>query len=384
MTSTRRSARGATLTARLHQQELTVQAVVTGERELAVQALVLDPFVPDSRTAHSVLDDAIATNPAGAQAVCLMKASGNDAKVVALDVGGTAMKGAVLNKDGCVAEFYRWPTPRSAGADAVVGAVLEAVEELLRHADGAAAIGLVVPGLVDDRTGIAIYSENIKWRDVPFRELVAERTGLPVGFGHDVRAGGLAERTIGAARGEDDVLFMPIGTGISGAMYIAGRLVEDKYAGEIGHINVGAGEPCACGARGCLEAVASGASITRRYNRATGMSVAGAREVLELVATGDRAAAKVWDEALDGLARALATYTSLLAPKRIVIGGGLACAGEALLEPLRRRLRELLVWQQEPQIVAALLADNAACLGAGLLARQAIAPTAARQEQEHH
>jgi glucokinase len=315
-----------------------------------------------------------------AQSACVMRASANDVNVVALDVGGTAMKGAVLDADGRVAEFYRWPTPRGAGADAVVGAVLEAVEELLRHAVGAAAVGLVVPGLVDDRTGIAIYSENIKWRDVPFRDLVAERTGLPVGFGHDVRAGGLAERTIGAARGEDDVLFLPIGTGISGAMYVAGRLVEDKYAGEIGHINVGSAEPCSCGARGCLEAVASGASIAKRYSRATGAPVAGAREVLDLVATGDRVAAKVWDEALDGLARALATYTSLLAPKRVVIGGGLACAGEALLEPLRRRLRELLVWQREPQIVAAALADNAACLGAGLLARRAIAPTAAEPE----
>jgi glucokinase len=194
-----------------------------------------------------------------------------------------------------------------------------------------------------------------------------------VGFGHDVRAGGLAEHTLGSARGCDDVLFMPIGTGISGAMYVAGHLIENEYAGEIGHIDVGSGEACACGATGCLEAIASGASIAKRYNRATGGSAGGAKEVLELVVAGDHAATMVWDDAINALARALATYTSLLAPELVVIGGGLSGAGETLFEPLRHRLHELLVWQQAPRIVAAQLGENAACLGAGLLARQAIA-----------
>ena len=304
-----------------------------------------------------------------------MSGAAADGPVVALDVGGSSMKGAVLDGQSQVVSFHRWPTPRSDGPDAVVGAVLGAVDELLRHAEGAVAVGLVVPGLVDDFAGTALHSENIGWRDVPFRELVVERSGLPVGFGHDVRAGGLAERTLGAARGFGDVLFLPIGTGISGAMYVAGNLIKNKYAGELGHIDVGSGELCACGAHGCLETVASGASIAKRYNRATGGSAAGAHEVLKLMAAGDQVAAVVWDRALDALARALATYTSLLAPQLIVIGGGLSGAGEALLEPLRRRLGQLLVWQQEPRIVAALLGENAACLGAGLLARQAIVPT---------
>jgi glucokinase len=312
-----------------------------------------------------------------------MIGSADGRPVVALDVGGTAMKGAVLDDHGQVLDLHRWPTPRTAGPDAVVVAVLAAVAELLRRADSAVAVGLVVPGLVDDRGGIALYSENIRWRDVPFRELVADQCGLPVGFGHDVRAGGLAEHTLGAARGCDDVLFMPIGTGISGAMYVAGRLIENKFAGEIGHIDVGSGEPCACGADGCLEAVASGAAIARRYNQATGGSAAGGKEVLELVAAGDRVATTVWDDAIDALARALATYTSLLAPELIVIGGGLSAAGDLLLEPLRRRLHELLVWQQAPRMVAAHLGENAACLGAGLLARQAIAQDLPSQSLFH-
>ena len=282
------------------------------------------------------------------------------------------MKGAVLDNPGQVMDLHRWPTPRHEGPDAVVDAVLRAVAALLGFADSAVAVGLVVPGLVDDQRGVALYSENIRWRDVPFRQLVVDQCGLPVGFGHDVRAGGLAERTLGAGRGADDMLFLPIGTGVSGAMYVGGRLINNMYAGEIGHIDVGSGEECACGAHGCLEAIASGASIARRYNRATGASAAGGKEVLELMAAGDQTATMVWHDATDALARALATYTSLLAPELIVIGGGLSGAGETLLEPLRRRLQELLVWQQMPRIVAAHLGENAACLGAGLLARQAL------------
>jgi glucokinase len=292
--------------------------------------------------------------------------------VVALDVGGTAMKGAVVRDDGTDAAYHRWPTPRSDGPDAVVAAVLKAVDELVALAGSPAAVGLVVPGLVDDDTGVAIYSENIGWHDVAFRDLVEHRTGLPVGFGHDVRAGGLAERALGAAGGCDDVLFMPIGTGISGAMFVGGTLVRNRYAGEIGHIDVGADVDCACGARGCLEAVASGAAIARQYHRAGGEHLPGAREVLRRRAAGDPIAERVWDEAVTALARALATYISLLAPERIVIGGGLAGAGKALLGPVRHHLRQLLVWQREPGIVAAALQDNAACLGAALLARETL------------
>jgi glucokinase len=291
--------------------------------------------------------------------------------VIALDVGGTAMKGAVLRGDAAPPEYYAWSTPRADGPDVVVAAALHAVDALMLHAPDAVGVGLVVPGFVDDLAGVAVYSENIGWRDVAFRDLVHERTGLPVGFGHDVRAGGLAERTLGAARGVDDVLFLPIGTGISGIMYVGGRLVEGRDVGEIGHIDVGFDVECACGGHGCLEAVASAASVARRYSAITGIVVPGAKEVLDLAASDDPVATRVWDDAVTGLARALATYVSLLCPERIVIGGGLSGAGEALLDPLRQRLRRLLVWQREPDIVTSLLADKAACLGAGLMARRA-------------
>ena len=296
--------------------------------------------------------------------------------VVALDVGGTLMKGGVVaSGDVRLREVRRWDTPRDQGPDAVVEQALVAVDELVAAAPEARAVGLVVPGVVDEKTGVAVYSENIEWHDIEFRRLLTERTGLPVGFGHDVRAGGLAERELGAAQGSDDVLFMPIGTGIAGAMFVGGRLVQNPYAGEIGHVYAGFPDPCACGARGCLEAVASGASIARRYRQFSGRTAQGARGVLELAETGDPTAVAVWGDALDALARVLTTYISILAPSRVVVGGGVSHAGEQLLGPLRKRLRHRLVWQQEPELVTAVLADEAGCLGAALLARRALTRT---------
>ena len=301
--------------------------------------------------------------------------------VIALDVGGTAMKGAILNGDNSVKSFHRWPTPREDGPDAVVNAAVAAIDELLERTKDARAVGIVVPGLVDDYTGVALFSENIGWRNVPFRQIVEDRTGLPVGFGHDVRAGGLAERVMGAAVGIDDVLFMPIGTGISGAMYIGGRMVDNKYAGEIGHLDVGSGDLCACGAIGCLETVATGPSIARRYNAITGASVSGAKPVVDRMIDGDLVAASVWDEAVEALANALTSYVTLLSPELIVVGGGLSAAGDLLLAPLRMAVERRLVWQQPPRIVQAALGDNAACLGAAILAsesRRAAASAASR------
>lgn len=306
------------------------------------------------------------------------------AGVAALDVGGTSMKGVVVGADGRVSPQSRWPTPREQGPEAAVAAVLRAVDELLASAhDPVGAVGLVVPGLVDERRGVAVYSENIGWADVPFRDLVAARTHLPVAFGHDVRTGGAAEHRLGAARGVGDALVMPIGTGISGAMFVEGRQVGNAYAGEIGHIRVGGDEPCACGAAGCLETVASGPSIARRYHRATGTAVHGAAQVVEAMRRGDDAARRVWDEATTALADALTTYISLLAPELIVIGGGLSRAGATLLDPLRDGLRQRLVWQTMPRLALAELGDAASCAGAALLARDLL-PAAAPDNRTPH
>lgn len=291
--------------------------------------------------------------------------------VIALDVGGTSIKGAIVDAELSFRRRATWTTPRAKGPRAVVTAVLGAILELKDQAHDATSVGLVVPGLVDELSGIAVSSENIGWRNVPFRSLVAEATRLPVGFGHDVRAGGLAERTYGAARGADNVLFMPIGTGVSGAMIIGGRLVSDPYAGEIGHIDVGTGYRCACGSTGCLETIASGPSIARLYKQAVPGAQVDARSVGARAAAGEPVAAHVWARVVGALATALATYVSLLAPEKIIIAGGVSAAGDVLLGPLRQQLTMKLTWQRIPLIVTSELKLDAGCVGAAVLARRA-------------
>jgi glucokinase len=298
---------------------------------------------------------------------------------IALDVGGTEIKGAIRNSDGEIATLHRWPTPRDRGPDAVLRAVKDAAAELLSEAPGAEAVGLVVPGTVDEHAGVGLFSENIGWRDVPFRQLMADASGLPVGFGHDVRAGGLAERTVGAARGFDDVLFLPIGTGISGAMVVEGRSIDGPFAGEIGHLDVGSGRHCACGLTGCLETVATGPSIATIYGELSGSTVSGAKPVVDLLLAGDNIAARVWTNAVNAIAHALTSYITLLDPELIVVGGGLSGAGEVLLDPLRAALRARLVWQREPRLVRAELGDMAGNVGAHLLAVRAFADAERRE-----
>jgi glucokinase len=248
--------------------------------------------------------------------------------------------------------------------------IVDAVAELVDGWRPAAAIGLAVPGVVDEERGVAVWSENLNWSDVPFVALLGERCGLPVALGHDVRTGALAETRIGAARGISDVVYLSIGTGIAAGIVLGGRLhAGGGYAGEIGHTPAGHDEPCACGASGCLEAIASAAAIARRYTARSGRPAAGAAAVL---AAGDADALAVWDEALDALAAALAWIASVLAPEAVVVGGGLSRAGAALFDPLNDRLARRLTFQRVPRLVPAALGDRAGCIGAGLLALDSI------------
>lgn len=298
--------------------------------------------------------------------------------MIALDVGGTGMKGALLDRDLTALRTVRRPTPRGAGPQAVVDEIAATLLLLARQAaERGLAVrraGVVVPGIVDEESARAVYSANIGWRDLPLAELLEQRTALPVTLGHDVRAGGYAEAVRGAARGARDVLFVAIGTGISAAVISDGHpLRAGGYAGELGHLVVESdGAPCGCGSRGCLETAAAAPAVAAAYRARTGRAVEGAHQVAVLLAQGDPDAHAVWQRAARALATALATATTLLAPELIVLGGGLAEAGELLLAPVRTALAEQLTFQRQPRVVRAALGDEAGCLGAGLYAWQAV------------
>ncbi|MGQ5577917.1 ROK family protein [Streptomyces sp. ECR3.8] len=297
--------------------------------------------------------------------------------VIALDVGGTGMKAALVGADGELLHQARRPTGRERGPDAVVEGILDFAAELRAHGirahgEPASAAGVAVPGIVDEAEGVAAYAANLGWRDVPLRALLAGRLGgVPVALGHDVRTGGLAEGRIGAGRGADRFLFVPLGTGIAGAIGIDGKVEAGAhgFAGEIGHIVVRpGGAECPCGQRGCLERFASASAVSRAWAEASGDPDADAADCAKAVASGDERAARVWQEAVDALADGLVTALTLLDPRALIIGGGLAEAGETLFTPLREAVRRRVTFQKLPSLVPAALGDTAGCLGAGLLA----------------
>ncbi|MFI7407531.1 ROK family protein [Streptomyces sp. NPDC049627] len=293
--------------------------------------------------------------------------------VVAIDVGGTRLKGALVDAAAHRSHEENRPTPRGKSPDAVVDAIVAFATELTERGSRAggtvAAAGVVVPGLIDESKGVALLSANLGWRDLPLRSMIESRLPLPLVFGQDIRAGGLAEFRLGAARGAGTALFVPVGTGIGAAMFVEGRPMSGGgLAGEIGHVAVDpAGAPCGCGRRGCLETVASAAAVMRRYTERTGRAASGG-EIARLAGSGDPDARTVWDEAVDALAAVLATCTTLLAPEVIVLGGGLAESGGLLLDPLRGALDARLTFERRPRLARAELGDRAGALGAALLA----------------
>lgn len=299
--------------------------------------------------------------------------------VVAVDVGGTAIKCALVGRDGSVVHTERHATAGERGPAAVVTTIVEIAEALVGKANAAGftprAVGVVIPGVVDEAAGVAVMSANVGFRDVPLRHKVSGHLCLPVAVGHDVRAGGLAEARLGAGRDREHVLFVAAGTGIAAAHLVRGRAQTGAHsaAGELGHVVVRpGGTTCGCGARGCLEAYASAAAIARRYADLVGRSVPAAR-VAELVAACDETAIDVWGDAVEALADGLVTAQALYDVDTVVLGGGLAEARETLLIPLRSAVRARLTFHREPAIVRAALGDEAGCLGAALLAWDLVA-----------
>jgi glucokinase len=272
--------------------------------------------------------------------------------------------------------------------------------------------GFASPGIVDETRGMAVFSANLGWRDLPVRQILEQRLDIEVVLSHDVRAGGVAEACFGAGRGARTVLVVPIGTGIAGALIENARPYLGAHGAsvELGHIPVpGFDGPCGCGRRGCLERYASASAIAERYRQAlvgaglpsvdaeqvksltgTGLPGGGAdvEQVLELARTGlpgedidakrvqelaeggDPLAIRIWDSAVAALGDALVVATTLLDPDRIVLAGGLSLAGPALLDPIRTRFTATPPLSGQPiEIRCAELGSQAGVIGAAHLAR---------------
>jgi glucokinase len=303
----------------------------------------------------------------------------SDDVVVALDVGGTGMKCALVRPGGAVHHTERHPTLAARGPEAVTANILDVAAGLADRARAEGlrpvAAGVAVPGVVDEETGTAVWSSNVGFRDVPLRDLVSARLGVPATLGHDVRVGGVAEARLGAGRDERNVLFIAIGTGIAAAHVVDGKAFGGAHgaAGEVGHVIVRpGGPPCGCGARGCLETVIGQEALLRRagveVDDAARTAVLAA-ELLGRAENGDPIVLEVLEDAGAELGRALASVANLLNPEAVVLGGQFALLARWLAPAVEREMRtRVLSSRWAPcQVVASALGGDAAVRGAAAL-----------------
>lgn len=278
----------------------------------------------------------------------------------------------------------------SAGTDAEAGtrSLIRAIEALIERTGGPPdAIGIGVAAYVEYPSGRVVFAPNLNYDELEIGRAASERFGIPVVVENDANAAAWGEYKFGAGRGVDDLLMLTIGTGIGGGIIASGELYRGSlgFAGEFGHMTIVEGGPvCACGQRGCLEALAAGTAIARMARE--GIGGAGDSIVLELAGgdpsriTGalvneaarafDRYASEILERAGRWIGVGLASLTNAFDPELFLVGGGAAEAGDFLLEPARLELRNRLAGRREPpEVRSGILGNDAGVIGAAALAR---------------
>jgi glucokinase len=302
-----------------------------------------------------------------------------NSRVIGIDVGGTfgrGIRGALVDGTGSRVAGKEAVTPRTSQEDLIEALITMAsrlADVAQRDGAPASALGLAVPGLVDEARGVVYRSPNLKLQDVELGRILQERLRLPVFLVHDASAGALAEYAAGVGRNVSDMLLVVMGLGVGSAVISGGRVLRGAHgaAGEIGHISLDpAGMICGCGGRGCVETFASETAIARRYTMAAKQAIL-AEEVIARATTGDAAAARVWNDALGALATVIATAVALVDCELVVLAGTMGIAAEALA-PLGALLAKRINLVHLPRVEVGELGGDAALVGAAAVAFERI------------
>ena len=316
--------------------------------------------------------------------------------IAGVDIGGTNLRaGMVPFAGGEPAVVMSGSTRAGEGAGRVVarvaGMIRAAMEAVGAGDGGVAGVGVGVPGPLDRERGIVIQTPNLGWREVPLRDMVAHRLGLPVAVDNDANCAAYGEWWLGAGRGADRLIGLTLGTGIGGGIVLGGEIYHgaSDAAGEAGHMSVHLdGRRCACGSRGCVEAYASGPAIAARAIE--GLGAAGdtslaslvaedadlitAEAVCDAAAAGDGYASRILEETARILAVAVANLVHLFNPDVVVIGGGVAAAGDLIFSPLRSEVRRRAFRSASDvcRIVPAEFPETAGIIGAAAVLKRAL------------
>jgi len=311
----------------------------------------------------------------------------SQAEAIGIDLGGTKMLLGVL--DGGSETVWE-SRERSAGEseEELVELLVREIAEARGQRSGVKAVGMGIPATIDHEKGLAVAAVNLPIENLPIRDLMVERTGLPTFVDNDANVAALAEHLFGAARGADNAVMLTIGTGIGGGLILGGEIYRGATGAgaELGHMAIqmdGPGCQGNCPNRGCVEALASGTALGREGQAAAESNPDSAlgkllaeekpvdgKAVTEAAQDGDETAIGVFDLVGGRLGVALASFANIFEPEVIVVGGGVMAAGELLLAPARRELeaRALRPMNRTP-VIAAELGEDAGMIGAAAMAR---------------
>ncbi len=310
------------------------------------------------------------------------------AQRIGVDVGGTNVKIALVSDEGKIIYSNSIPTRAEMGYEYTINSMKDAIRDLLKETKMSPkdieGIGFGFPGQIDCQNGIVRLAPNIPgWVNVPIAKIMEEEFGISTRVDNDVRTAALGELNYGAGVGCENLICITVGTGIGSGLVVNGKLVRgaNNAAGEIGHIKLNylEGPLCGCGDRGCLEAYASGPSIvalaeeyikggkSTKYRELANPDIT-PYIVAAAAKEGDPVARQIFKIMGEYIGMGLTSVVNLLNPEKIIIGGGVAEAGNILLDPIRDTIaRRAMTIQKEVEIVPAQLGNTAGVIGASLL-----------------
>lgn len=303
--------------------------------------------------------------------------------IISLDIGGTQLRAAVYQDDKREAITQK-RIKTNANEPDTFGRLLKLIEDVMPRDGKVDAIGASIPGPVDPKTGIIMFTPNIKeWRDFPFAARLMKSFGVPTFLDNDANLAGLAEWKFGAARGHHNVLYLTVSTGVGGGVIISDRLLQGSHglAAELGHTIVQVDGPlCGCGQRGHLEAFSSGTGIERfvadqlKAGRQSVLKPSkrnSAHDISEAARQGDALSIEAYQIAGKYLGIGVANFLHIFNPSVVVFGGGVSQSGPLLFDSFETSLKEHVIhprYLEGLKIGRAELGDNSGLLGARALA----------------
>ena len=311
---------------------------------------------------------------------------------VGIDVGGTGLKAGIVDENGKLLNKCTCPTGVERGHEAVINDManlaLQAIAEGGFTVDDVKAIGIGIPGILDPKTNRVPFCTNLGWHDVPLVELMQKVIDKPIYVNNDATVAGFAEAVAGVSAGVKDSVFVTLGTGVGGGIFIDGKPYSGAHGvgSEIGHIIiVDGGEMCTCGTAGCWERYASATAIIRMGKKAAqenpecaiAKAVNGdleqitARTVIDAAKAGDPVAEQVFDQYVHYLCVGLVSIINMIDPEMIVLGGGVSGAGQFLLDAVRAKMDTMVFYKamDYAKIELAVLGNDAGIIGAAMLGK---------------